>query len=48
MKSEVYLLDRKIQKMTKKEREKQKFQYADNVMVKMASSWYQTIILELK
>ena len=47
MKSEVYLLDKKIQKMTKEEREKQKFQYADNVMVKMASLWYQTITLEL-
>ena len=37
MKSEIYLLDKKIGKITKKEREKQKFQYPDNVMAKMAS-----------
>ena len=42
MKSETYLLDKKIRKMTKKkkkkkEREKQKFRYPDNVMTKMAS-----------
>ena len=33
MKSEIYLLDKKIGKMTKKKiREKQKFQYPDNVL----------------
>ena len=37
MKSEIYLLDRKIGKMTKKSREKQIFQYPGNVMVKMTS-----------
>ena len=41
MKSEIYLLDRKIGKMTKKSREKQIFQYPDNVMVKMTSLWRQ-------
>ena len=40
MKSEIYLLDKKIRKMTKKKkkkgkREKQKFQYPDNVLTKM-------------
>ena len=35
MKSETYLLDKKIGKMIKKIREKQKFQYSDNVMTKM-------------
>ena len=35
MKSETYLLDKKIGKMIKKIREKQKFQYPDNVMTKM-------------
>ena len=47
MKSEIYLLDKKIRKMTKKIREKQKFPYSNNVMTKMASLWHQTIILEL-
>ena len=40
MKSETYLLDKKIRKITKKkekEREKQKLRYLDNVMTKMAS-----------
>ena len=46
MKSEIYLLNKKIGKMTKKIREKQKFWYPDNVMTKMASLWHQTIILE--
>ena len=35
MKSEIYLLDKKIEKVTKKSREKQKFQYPDNVMTKI-------------
>ena len=37
MKSEIYLLDKKIRKMTKKIREKQKFRYSNNVITKMAS-----------
>ena len=37
MKSEIYLLNKKIGKMTKNTREKQKFRYPDNVMTKMAS-----------
>ena len=37
MKSEIYLLDKKIGKMTKKLREKQKFQYPDSVITKMTS-----------
>ena len=32
-----YLLDTKIGKITKKLREKQKFQYPDNVMTKLTS-----------
>ena len=32
MKSEIYRLDKKIGKMTKKIREKQKFRYLDNVL----------------
>ena len=47
MKSDIYLLDKKIRKMTKKIREKQKFRYSNNVMTNMASLWHQTIILEL-
>ena len=47
MKSEIYLLDKETGKMTKKEREKQKFRYPNNVMAKMASLWYHPIILEL-
>ena len=31
----IYLLDKKIEKMTKKIRGKQKFRYPDNVMTKM-------------
>ena len=37
MKSEIYLFDKKIGKMTKKTREKQKFLYPDNVITKMRS-----------
>ena len=37
MKSEIYLLDKKIGKMTKILRENQKFRYSNNVMTKMAS-----------
>ena len=37
MKSETYLFDNKIRKMTKKRKRKQKFLYPDNVMTKMAS-----------
>ena len=48
MKSEIYLLNKKIGKMTKNTREKQKFRYPDNVMTKMASLQHQIIILELK
>ena len=35
MKSEIYLLDKKIGKVTNNMREKQKFRYPDNVMTKM-------------
>ena len=35
MKSEIYLLDKKNRKMTKKLREEQKFRYPDNVMAIM-------------
>ena len=37
MESEIYLLEKKIGKMTQKLREKQKFQYPDKVMTKMMS-----------
>ena len=37
MKSEIYLLDKKIGKMTKNLREKQKFWYPDNVITKKTS-----------
>ena len=37
MKSEIYLLDKKIGKMTNKMREKQTFRCPDNVMTRMAS-----------
>ena len=40
MKLEIYLLDKKIGKMTKKLREKKKFQYPD-VMTEMTSLWRQ-------
>ena len=43
MKSEIYLLDKKIGKMTKILKENQKFRYSNNVMTKMASLWHQTI-----
>ena len=33
--SEIYLLDKKIGKITKKIREKQKFRYPENVMTKV-------------
>ena len=35
MKSEIYLLDKKIGKRIKNLREKQKFRYLDNIMAKM-------------
>ena len=35
MQSEIYLLDQKIGKMRKRLKQKQKFQYPDNVMTKM-------------
>ena len=35
MKSKIYLLDKKIEKMTKNLREKQMFQYPGKVMTKM-------------
>ena len=41
MKSEIYLLDKKNWKNNKKLREKQKFQYPDNVIIKMTSLWRQ-------
>ena len=37
MKSEIYLLNKKIGRMTKNIREKQKFRYPDNVMTKITS-----------
>ena len=51
MKSKIYLLDKKIGKMTKKKRkeknrEKQKFRYSDNVMTKMASSMSSQTLLK--
>ena len=46
MKSKIYLLDKKIGKMTKNIREKQKFRYPDNVMTEIASLRQQIIILE--
>ena len=42
MESEIYLLGKKIGKVTKKLREKQKFQHPDNAMTKityLTSKW---------
>ena len=39
MKSKIFLLDKKIGKMTKKLTEKQKYWYPE-VMTKMTSSWH--------